>query len=130
MQQSIVHITLVVRDYDEAITYFTKKLYFKVLENEYVPEQKKRWVVIAPPGSQGTSIILGRASTPEQEKTIGNQTGGRVTFSLHTDNIWRDYKDMIKKGIRFVRVPKETPKYKVAVFEDLYGNLWDLIQYV
>lgn len=129
MKQSIVHITLVVRDYDEAINFFTKKLYFKVIENEYVPEQKKRWVVIALPGSKGTSIILGKASTPKQKKSIGNQTGGRVLFSIQTDDFWRDYKDMIAKGVKFVREPKEVFKYKVAVFEDLYGNLWDLIQY-
>jgi len=129
MKQSIVNISLVIRDYDEAIIFFTKKLHFKVIENEYVPEQKKRWVVIAPPGTHGTRIILGRASTPKQKKSIGNQTGGRVLFSLHTDDFWRDYKDMIAKGIKFIREPKEVPDYKVAVFEDLYGNLWDLIQY-
>ncbi len=129
MKQSIAHVTLVVREYEEAIDFFTKKLHFTVLENEDVPEQKKRWVVIAPPGSGGTSIILGRASTSEQEKSIGNQTGGRVLFSLSTDDFWRDYKDMVAKDIKFVRQPNETHKYKVAVFEDLYGNLWDLIQY-
>src|SRR3989344_4506429 len=118
MKQSIVHITLVVNDYDEAINFFTKKLHFKVIENEYVPEQKKRWVVIAPPGSKETTIILGKASTPKQRKSMGNQTGGRVLFSLNTDDFWRDYKEMIAKGITFVREPKETPKYKVAVFED------------
>ncbi|HVZ12426.1 MAG TPA: VOC family protein [Patescibacteria group bacterium] len=130
MNQSIGHITLVVRDYDEAINFFTKKLHFEVIENIYVPEQKKRWILIAPPHSNGTTIILGRASTSEQKKSIGNQTGGRVLFSLQTDDFWRDYKEMISKDIKFVREPEENSKYKVAVFEDLYGNLWDLIQYI
>ena len=129
MNQSIIHIGLVVRDYDEAIEFFTKKLQFILIENTYQPEQNKRWVVVAPPGSRGTTITLAKPSKPEQERFIGNQNGGRVFLSLHTDDFWRDYKDMVSKGIKFVRNPKEEPYGRVAVFEDLYGNLWDLIQY-
>ena len=129
MKQSIVHIGLIVRDYDEAIDFFTKKLHFILLEDTYQPEQNKRWVVVSPPGSTGTTITLARPSKPEQEPFIGNQNGGRVLLSLYTNNFWRDYKDMNSKGIKFVREPKEETYGIVAVFKDLYGNLWDLIQY-
>lgn len=128
MKQSIVHIALVVKDYDEAIEFYTKKLHFTVAEDTYQPEQDKRWVVIAPPGSVGTTILLARASKPEQEEFIGNQSGGRVFLFLNTDDFWRDYNDMIAKGIEFVREPKEQPYGMVAVFKDLYGNQWDLLQ--
>lgn len=128
MKQSIVHVALVVRDYDEAIEFFTEKLGFALVEDSYVPEQDKRWVVVAPPGSTGTSLVLARPSTPEQEGFIGKQTGGRVTFFLSTDDFWRDYRAMIERGIRFVREPKVAPYGTVAVFEDLYGNLWDLFE--
>ncbi len=128
MIQSIVHIALVVKDYDEAIEFYTKKLKFTLLEDTYQPEQDKRWVVISPPGSVGTTILLARASKPEQESFIGNQTGGRVFLFLNTDNFWRDYNDMVAKGIEFVRDPKEQSYGTVAVFKDLYGNLWDLLQ--
>ncbi|OXL81764.1 hypothetical protein BCV73_00765 [Paenibacillus sp. SSG-1] len=128
MIQSIVHIALVVKDYDEAIDFYTKKLQFTLVEDTYQPEQDKRWVVVAPPGSAGTTILLARASKPEQEPFIGNQSGGRVFLFLNTDDFWRDYNDMIAKGIKFVREPKEQSYGMVAVFKDLYGNLWDLLQ--
>ncbi|MDC8003929.1 VOC family protein [Aureisphaera galaxeae] len=128
MKQSIVHIALVVRDYDEAIQFYTQKLNFELLEDTYQPEQDKRWVVVAPPNSNGTTILLARASKPEQEAFIGNQSGGRVFLFLNTDDFWRDYNEMRSKGIEFVREPKEADYGTVAVFKDLYGNLWDLLQ--
>jgi catechol 2,3-dioxygenase-like lactoylglutathione lyase family enzyme len=128
MRQSIIHVALVVRDYDEAIDFFCQKLNFILIEDTYQPEQDKRWVVVSPPGSNGTSILLARASNTEQEAFIGRQTGGRVFLFLHSDDFWRDYKQMQSVGINFVREPKEAPYGTVAVFEDLYGNLWDLIQ--
>ena len=128
MKQSLLHVALVVRDYDEALAFFTEKLHFTVVEDVPIPEQSKRWVVVAPPGSTGASVLLARPSSPEQEAFVGNQTGGRVTFFLNTDDFWRDYRRMVADGIRFVRDPKEQPYGIVAVFEDLYGNLWDLLQ--
>jgi len=128
MKQSIVHIALVVKDYDEAIDFYTKKLHFDLLEDSYQPEQDKRWVVVAPPGSNGTTILLARASKPEQEPFIGNQCGGRVFLFLNSDDFWRDYRDMCARGIKFVREPEEQEYGMVAVFEDLYGNRWDLLQ--
>ena len=128
MVQSIAHIALVVRDYDEAIDFYTKKLNFTVVEDTYQPEQDKRWVVISPPGSMGITILLARASKPEQESFIGNQSGGRVFLFLNTDDFWRDYNQMVSRGIKFVREPKDQPYGEVAVFKDLYGNLWDLLQ--
>ncbi|MED2007817.1 VOC family protein [Brevibacillus borstelensis] len=127
MVQSIVHIALVVKDYDEAIEFYTKKLNFTLVEDIYQPEQDKRWVV-SPPGSAGTTLLLARASKPEQEPFVGNQTGGRVFLFLHTDDFWRDYHEMVSRGIEFVREPKEQPYGMVAVFKDLYGNLWDLLE--
>lgn len=121
-------MALVVRDYDEAIEFFTKKLNFKLIEDIYQPEQDKRWVVVAPPGSSESTILLARPSNKTQVKYIGNQTGGRVTFFLRTDDFWRDYKHMVSVGIKFIREPKEASYGTVAVFEDLYGNLWDLLQ--
>ena len=129
MKQSIAHIALVVRDYDEAIHFFTQVLRFDLLEDGYQPEQDKRWVVVAPPGSTGTTLLLAQASTPEQEAAIGNQTGGRVFLFLNTDDFWRDYHDLVANGVEFERDPEEQPYGTVAVFRDLYGNLWDLIQY-
>ena len=130
MLQSIVHIALVVRDYDEAIDFYTNHLHFTLIADSYQPEQDKRWVVVAPPpGSHGTTVLLVRASKPEQEAFIGNQTGGRVFLFLGTDDFWRDYREMQERGIRFVREPKEADYGTVAVFEDLYGNRWDLIQF-
>ena len=128
MQQTILHTALVVRDYDEAIEFFCHKLHFQLLEDTYQPEQNKRWVLVAPPGSTGTSILLARASGPDQEGFIGRQTGGRVFLFLGTDDFWRDFNEMRSLGVKFAREPKEAPYGTVAVFEDLYGNLWDLIQ--
>ncbi len=128
MQQSIVHIALVVKDYDEALDFYVGKLGFKLIEDTYQPEQDKRWVMVAPPGEKGTTLLLARASKPEQEPFIGNQTGGRVFLFLNTDDFWRDYNAMLAKGIKFVREPKQADYGMVAVFADLYGNLWDLLQ--
>ena len=128
LKQSIVHIALLVKEYDEAIKFYTEKLSFDLIEDIYQPEQDKRWVVVSPPGSIGTSILLARASKIEQENYIGNQTGGRVFLYLNTDNFWRDYNEMVSKGIEFVRKPKEEDYGMVAVFKDLYGNLWDLLE--
>ena len=128
MKQSIVHVALVVRDYDEAIEFYTKRLNFTLVEDTYQPEQDKRWVVVAPPGSTGTTLLLARASKPEQEAFVGNQSGGRVFLFLNTDDFWRDYGEMVSKGVKFVREPKQADYGTVAVFEDLYGNLWDLLQ--
>lgn len=128
MKQEIVHIALVVRDYDEAIAYFTEKLEFELVEDTYQPDQDKRWVVVSPPGSKGATLLLAKASAPEQVPFAGNQTGGRVFLFLNTDDFWRDYKRMVSKGIKFVREPKRQDYGMVAVFEDLYGNRWDLLQ--
>jgi catechol 2,3-dioxygenase-like lactoylglutathione lyase family enzyme len=131
MPQTIGHIALVVRDYDEAIAFFTKSLGFDLIEDSVSRDragQEKRWVLVAPPGSQGTNLLLAKASTPEEASRIGNQTGGRVFLFLNTDNFWRDYHAMRALGIEFVREPKEEPYGTVAVFEDLYGNQWDLLQ--
>jgi catechol 2,3-dioxygenase-like lactoylglutathione lyase family enzyme len=127
MKQSIIHVALVVRDYDEAIDFYCQKLHFSLVEDTYQPEQDKRWVLVAPPGSGGLTLLLARASTPEQEAFIGNQSGGRVFLFLSTDDFWRDYEAMLSAGINFVREPKNESYGTVAVFEDLYGNLWDLI---
>ena len=128
MQQSIVHVALVVRDYDEAIAFYCEILNFELIEDTYQPEQDKRWVVVAPPGSKGATLLLARASKPEQESFIGNQSGGRVFLFLNTDDFWRDYNEMVSKGIKFIRPPKRQDYGMVAVFEDLYGNLWDLLE--
>jgi len=128
MKQSILHVALVVRDYDEALDFFCGKLRFELIEDSYQPAQDKRWVVVRPPGGSGTTILLARAISPEQEFAIGNQTGGRVFLFLGTDDFWRDYQRMQSDGIVFVRQPSEEPYGTVAVFEDLYGNLWDLIE--
>jgi catechol 2,3-dioxygenase-like lactoylglutathione lyase family enzyme len=129
LKQSLAHIALIVREYDEAIAFFTEKLNFTLVADEYQPEQDKRWVLVAPPGAQGASVLLSRAVTAEQAKAIGNQSGGRVFLFLQTDDFWRDYHAMLDKGVRFVREPKEAPYGTVAVFEDLYGNLWDLVEF-
>ena len=130
MKQSLAHVALVVRDYDEAIDFFTGKLKFTLVEDIYQPAQDKRWVVVAPPDGAGASLLLARASNEHQEGFIGNQSGGRVFLFLSTDDFWRDYHEMIERGIRFIREPKTEDYGTVAVFEDLYGNLWDLIEYV
>ncbi len=128
MKQSIVHIALVVRDYDEAIDFYVNTLGFELLDDTYQAEQDKRWVVVAPPGGSGTTILLARASKPEQEDFIGNQAGGRVFLFLNTDDFWRDYERLKAKAVRIVREPKQQDYGMVAVFADLYGNLWDLLQ--
>ncbi len=128
MNQSIVHIALVVRDYDEAIDFFVGKLNFVLIENSYQAEQDKRWVVVAPPGGRGTTLLLAKASKPEQQACIGNQSGGRVFLFLNSDDFQRDYQAMKRNGILFVREPKLADYGMVAVFEDLYGNKWDLLQ--
>jgi catechol 2,3-dioxygenase-like lactoylglutathione lyase family enzyme len=131
MPQFIAHITLVVRDYDEAIAYFTQSLRFDLIEDTPSTDRQgrdKRWVLVAPRGSRGTQILLAKASNEEEASRIGNQTGGRVFLFLHTDDFWRDYKTMKEKGVNFVREPKEEEYGTVAVFEDLYGNRWDLLQ--
>jgi catechol 2,3-dioxygenase-like lactoylglutathione lyase family enzyme len=126
MKQSLAHIALVVRDYDEAIAFFTQKLTFTLLQDIDQPEQNKRWVLVAPPGSEGgngVSLLLARASTPEQEAFIGHQAGGRVFLFLQTDDFWRDFEQMKSRGIEFTRQPLQAPYGTVAVFKDLYGNL-------
>lgn len=128
MKQSIVHVALLVYDYDEAIEFYTQKLHFTLIEDTYQPEQDKRWVLLAPPGSLETRLLLAKASKPVQKPFIGNQTGGRVFLFLQTDDFWRDYHEMISRGINFVREPKVESYGTVAVFEDLYGNLWDLLE--
>jgi catechol 2,3-dioxygenase-like lactoylglutathione lyase family enzyme len=127
MTQTLGHVALVVRDYDEALNFFTRKLNFELIEDTRLSENK-RWVLIAPQGSNGTTLLLAQAATPEQESRIGNQTGGRVFLFLHTDDFWRDYNEMIARNIKFIRQPVEEPYGTVAVFEDLYGNQWDLIE--
>ncbi|AEF53523.1 VOC family protein [Marinomonas posidonica] len=128
MKQDIVHIALVVRDYDEAIDFYVNKLKFELIEDTYQPEQDKRWVVVSPPGSKGTTLLLAKASKPEQLDFIGHQAGGRVFLFLNTDDFWRDYQRMQSEGVHFVREAAEQEYGTVAVFEDLYGNLWDLLQ--
>ncbi|KQZ45253.1 VOC family protein [Duganella sp. Root1480D1] len=128
MKQTIVHIALVVRDYDEAIDFYVDTLGFELLDDSYQPEQDKRWVVVAPPGGSGTTILLARASRPEQDAFVGNQAGGRVFLFLNTDDFWRDFERLKAKGVRIVREPKQQDYGMVAVFADLYGNLWDLLQ--
>ena len=125
--QTLGHIALVVREYDEALAFFTRTLNFRVIEDTPLSEDK-RWVLIAPPGSQGTSLLLARAATPEQVSRIGNQTGGRVFLFLYTDDFWRDYNEMTVRKVKFTRPPSEETYGTVAVFEDLYGNQWDLLQ--
>jgi len=125
--QFLAHVTLVVRDYDEAIAFFVERLGFELLEDTYQPQQDKRWVVVSPRGAVGCSILLARAATDHQATCIGNQAGGRVFMFLMTDDFWRDYRAFKTRGVQFVRDPKDEPYGTVAVFKDLYGNLWDLI---
>lgn len=127
MPQRLLHVTLVVHDYDEAIAFFTEKLDFTLVEDTFVPEQQKRWVRIRPPGTDGCDLLLARASDPQQEARIGDQTGGRVAFFLGTDDFARDHAKLEARGVRFVRPPRHEPYGTVAVFEDLYGNRWDLL---
>lgn len=130
MNQSIAHIALVVKDYEEAIKFYTEKLNFELIEDTYQEEQDKRWVVVSPPGSKGTSLLLARALNERQENFIGDQAGGRVFLFLSTDDFWRDYNNLKEKNVEFIREAKEADYGKVAVFKDLYGNLWDLVEFV
>ena len=126
-----MHIAIVVRDYDEALAWYTQMLNFQIIEDSYQPEQNKRWILIAPPSDGkplGTTVLLARAATPEQEKFIGNQCGGRVFLFLSTDDFWRDYNQLVNKGVKIVREPLVAAYGTVAVFADLYGNLWDLVE--
>jgi len=127
MYQRIAHIAIVVKDYDDAIEFYTQKLDFILLEDTKI-DDKKRWVMVAPPGAKECSLLLAKAVNEQQKESIGNQTGGRVGFFLFTDDFWRDYNKMVSKKISFVRPPTEFEYGTVAVFEDLYGNLWDLIE--
>ena len=129
MRQSLGLVSLVVRDYDEALAFFVGRLGFVLVEDKPVPAQQKRWVVVSPPGGHGCRLLLARASTDEQAGRIGNQTGGRVFLFLATDDFWRDYRAYESKGVEFVRPPAEQEYGTVAVFKDLYGNLWDLVQF-
>lgn len=128
MNQSLGLISLVVKDYDEALKFFIGKLDFEIVEDTYLPEQDKRWVVVQPKGNEGSCLLLAKASTPEQKSHIGNQTGGRVFLFLYTDDFWRDYKKYKSKGIEFIRKPKQVDYGTFAVFKDLYGNQWDLLE--
>lgn len=128
MSQSIAQFSLVVRDYDEAIAFYVSKLGFSLLEDSYIPEQDKRWVVVAPAGDKGCKLLLARASDEQQKARVGDQTGGRVGFFLNTDDFWRDYQAYTGRGVEFIGTPREESYGTVAVFRDLYGNLWDLLQ--
>ncbi|MFQ1702263.1 VOC family protein [Loktanella agnita] len=129
MKQSLCHVALLVRDYDAAIAFYTETLGFDLVEDTYQPEQNKRWVVVRPQGDGTTAVLLARASDAEQERFIGNQTGGRVFLFLQTDDFERDYALYKNRCVEFIRPPKEAPYGTVAVFADLYGNLWDLVQF-
>ena len=128
MKQSLGLVALLVRDYDEAIAFFVDVLGFSLIEDRFVPAQSKRWVVVAPAGPGGSQLLLARASSPEQEARIGDQTGGRGALFLYTDDFWRDYHAYRAQGVVFVREPIQESYGTVAVFRDLYGNLWDLLQ--
>jgi catechol 2,3-dioxygenase-like lactoylglutathione lyase family enzyme len=127
-KQSLALTSVVVREYDDAIAFYVEILGFTLIEDTRLPEQNKRWVVVAPPGAAESRLLLARAAGFEQESRIGNQTGGRVFLFLHTDDFWRDYNTYVAKGVSFVRAPSEERFGTVAVFRDLYGNLWDLVQ--
>lgn len=127
MKQSLTHIAIVVDDYDKAIEFYTQKLHFTLIEDSILSDTK-RWVLVSPKGSNGCSLLLAKATNEEQKSRIGNQTGGRVFLFLHTDNFKRDYQNLIENNIKIVREPSFESYGVVAVFEDLYGNLWDLIE--
>ncbi|MEP4029851.1 VOC family protein [Roseibium polysiphoniae] len=129
MPQSLAHVALVVRDYDEALAFYVGQLGFELVEDTYQPEQDKRWVVVKPKGEGAASIVLARASNDHQAAYIGDQAGGRVFLFLRTDDFWRDYEAYRAQGIEFIREPNEAPYGIVSVFKDLYGNLWDLVQF-
>ena len=127
MRQAIGSVTLLVRDYDEAVEYFVRVLGFRLVEDQRVTDDK-RWVLVEPPGQQGTRILLAKAATGEQRERIGDQTGGRVFLFLHTDDFWRDYEALKSRGVQFQEAPRQEAYGVVAVFTDLYGNKWDLLQ--
>jgi catechol 2,3-dioxygenase-like lactoylglutathione lyase family enzyme len=127
MKQHLAHIALVVNDYDEAIAFYTEKLHFTLVEDTPLSDTK-RWVLVAPPGSNGCKLLLAKAANGEQKSRVGNQTGGRVFLFLYTDNFQRDYQNLLDQNINIIRPPSKEPYGTVAVFEDLYGNLWDLIE--
>src|ERR1700685_2437222 len=127
MKKTLGHVAFRVRDYDEALAFFTGTLHFTVVKDTLLSVDK-RWVLIAPPGSMGTTLLLARAANSEQASRIGNQTGGRVFLFLHTDDFWHDYHEMTARKVKFIREPREEGYGTVAVFEDLYGNRWDLLQ--
>jgi len=127
MKQRITHVALTVKDYDEAISFYTEKLGFQLLEDTKLSDDK-RWVLISPPGEGECSLLLAKASNDSQLASVGNQTGGRVFLFLYTDDFWRDYHNMLDRKVNFIRPPKQEDYGIVAVFEDLYGNLWDLLQ--
>jgi len=129
MNQSIAHVAVVVRDYDEAILFYVEKLGFELVEDTYQPEQDKRWVVVRPKGNGHASVLLAKATSAQQESFIGDQTGGRVFLFLQTDNFDRDFEAYKSRGVEFVRPPNIAPYGTVAVFRDLYGNLWDLVEF-
>lgn len=129
MAQDLAHIAIVVRDYDEAIAFYVDQLGFSLIEDTYQPEQDKRWVIVKPQGDGATSLLLARASDAHQAQYVGDQAGGRVFLFLSTDDFWRDYEAYRAKGITFVRQPKQAEYGTVAVFQDLYGNLWDLVEF-
>ena len=128
MKQSLGLVSLVVQEYDEALAFFVGKLDFELVEDKPIPEQNKRWVVVKPPGSNGCCLLFARASTIEQTSRVGNQTGGRVFLFLYTDDFSRDYNRLRSRGIKFIREPKEEVYGTIAVFKDIYGNQWDLLQ--
>ena len=125
--RAVAHVAVVVRDYDEAIAFYRDTLHFDLIEDTPLGAGK-RWVLMAPPGGGGASLLLAKAATPAQESRIGNQTGGRVFLFLHTDDFWRDYRDLRSRGVRFAEEPRKEPYGTVAVFVDLYGNRWDLVE--
>jgi catechol 2,3-dioxygenase-like lactoylglutathione lyase family enzyme len=127
MPQGLAHVAFLVRDYDEALVFFTESLGFRVVENSPLPANQ-RWILVAPPGSQGATLLLARAATPEQLQQVGNQAAGRVFLFLHTDDFWRDYRLMLAANVKFLESPRQEPYGTVAIFEDLYGNKWDLLQ--
>jgi len=129
MRQSLVHVALVVKDYDEAIDFYINSLDFELIEDTYIEEEDKRWVLVAPPGGAGAAVLLAQAASDEQSQLVGNQAGGRVFLFLSTDDFWRDYNRYVDAGVKFVSEPTQNEYGTVAVFQDLYGNLWDLLQH-
>jgi len=127
MQRTIAHVALLVRDYDEAIAFFTETLRFRLVEDTVLGTDK-RWVLVAPSSAPGLALLLAKAATPEQQRHIGNQTGGRVFLFLHTDDFWRDYREMTARGVQFTEEPRQEAYGTVVVFLDLYGNKWDLVE--